>query len=64
MRVSINNLFWFTVIALWRGIPPWRWRDAWDYVAEGHRQEVHKTVWELKCQGKVYSDKNGRLWPK
>ena len=64
MSVNIHNIALFLIGVIRHGIAPWRWPEAWHYISEGHQQEVHKIVWQLKCQGKIYSDREGRLWPK
>lgn len=62
-RIHIQNLILFTAIALWRGVPLHLWRYAWQQIKIDHYGQVHKAVWELKKEGKVYQDKEGRLWP-
>ena len=64
IRVKLHNLFWFSLGLLRYNIPPWLWGKAWREVQEQHLQDVRKKVWELKKQGKVREDKEGRLWPR
>jgi hypothetical protein len=45
-----------------RGFPLYRWPEGWRAAKEAHRQEVHTTVWQLKCEGKVREDREGKLW--
>lgn len=61
---KIRNLLLFVSLALWHGTPFSLWRRAWREIEANHRAEVHKAVWELKCEGKVKEDKEGYLWVK
>jgi hypothetical protein len=60
----LKNLLLFAALAIWYLVPPWRWREAWEGVQADHRAEVHKMIWELKCQGEVGEDEEEYLWPK
>ena len=62
-RIQVQNFILFVTIALWRGTPFHLWPRAWREVEAEHRAWVHKGVWELKKQGRVREDKEGRLWP-
>lgn len=62
LAVHIHNLILFTVLAIWNGIPPWLWRKAWLDIEAEHLAQVRKRIWELKVEGKVYEDREGRLW--
>lgn len=62
--IIIHNLLIFIPAVIWYGINPWRWGEAWRGMEAEHRAGIHKTVWELKKQGRVREDKEGRLWPK
>ena len=63
LRVRIHNLTLFVALALWRGTPLRLWPRAWREVEADHRARIHKTVWALKCEGRVREDREGRLWP-
>ena len=62
--VKLRNLILFVSLALWHGTPFYLWTKAWRDIQAEHLAQVRKMVWELKCQGKVYQDKDGFLWPK
>jgi hypothetical protein len=58
----LHNLFIFLIEVLRYGLAPWKWRRAWREVQEEHLAEVRKCIWELKKQGKIRQDKEGRLF--
>jgi hypothetical protein len=60
--VFFRNLILFVSLALWRGTPFHLWPRAWREVEAEHRAQVHKAVWELKKQGRIRQDREGRLW--
>lgn len=55
------NLILFILMISWR-IPPALWRDAWYDIEAAHSAETRKMVWELKKQGRIWEDEEGRLW--
>jgi hypothetical protein len=62
--MQIRNLLLFIILALWNGTPFHLWPYAWREVQAEHLAQVRKTVWELKKQGHVREDREGRLWSK
>jgi hypothetical protein len=62
LLTQARNFILFVSLLLWRGTPFHLWGKAWRRVQEYHRAEVHKAVWELKCEGLVREDENGLLW--
>ncbi len=61
--VLLKNLWVFVTEMLWRGVPLRYWRQVWEEANDLHAAEVRRMVWELKKQGKVREDEEGRLWP-
>jgi len=61
--IFLYNIFVFVLSTIEVGHPPWRWHIGWRLCQERHRQDIHKIIWELKCDGKIREDKQGRLWP-
>lgn len=62
--ITLRNLILFTICAIEAGIPIHQWSYAYQQAKEWQQQKIHKAIWELKKQGKVYEDENGLLWPK
>ena len=62
--IHLRNLFLFVAYALWHGTPPYLWSQAWEDIQADHLARTRKIIWELKKQGKIYEDRDGRLWPK
>jgi hypothetical protein len=60
--VKLRNLIMFLVEVTRYGLAPWKWRRAWRACQDEHLAEVRKGIWELKKQGKVRQDKEGRLF--
>lgn len=60
----LRNLTLFIILALWHGIPPWLWREAWEGVEADQMARARKAVWKLKCEGRIYEDEEGGLWPR
>jgi len=58
----INNISVFIEVVIRYAIPPWRWRIAWQELQYQHLLDVRKAVWELKKQGRVREDADGRLY--
>lgn len=52
----------FVFLAIWKGIPFQRWSYAWNEILAAHEAETRKVVWELKKEGRIREDENGRLW--
>lgn len=61
---NIRNLIIFAFYCLIRLIPPWKWAYYWNLVWADHVAKTRKAIWELKCQGKVAEDREGRLYSK
>ena len=62
--IKLQNLILFTALALWHGTPFRLWPRAWQEIEAAHLAETRKVVWELKCEGKIREDKEGKLWIK
>lgn len=60
--ISLGNIWIFVTGMIWHGVPVWKWGRAWREIEQIHRQDVHKTIWELKKQGRVV-ERDGRLYP-
>lgn len=60
--VQTRNTLLFIILAIWHGTPFRLWPLARRLVEEDHLGEVRKVVWELKCEGLIYEDDEGRLW--
>lgn len=61
-KIQLHNLTLFLIGCARFGVPPWEWRRAWQVVYEEHEAETRRAIWELKKQGKVRHDKEGRLY--
>ncbi len=60
--IRIRNLILFILYALWYGTPFRLWGIARKEIEVEHLAQVRKTVWELKKEGRVREDNEGRLW--
>ena len=64
MLIKISSLITFTWLAIWKGIPFYRWAYVWCEINAFHEAEIRKAVWELKKEGRIREDENGLLWTK
>ena len=62
MFTKIHNLKVFFEFVCLHSIPPWRWGEAWRELQARHLAQIHKAIWQLKCEGKVLEDSEGRLF--
>jgi len=60
--VLVHDLFVFVTAAIWHGTPLWMWPDAWEKLQDEKLQEIRAAVWDLKKQGRIREDAEGRLW--
>lgn len=61
---QLKNLILFILLALYHGTPYHLWSRARREIAADHEARVRKMIWELKKEGRVWEDRDGRLWPK
>lgn len=59
---GINNLLVLAEVIIRYAIPPWRWGETWRELQYQHLLDVRKAVWELKKQGRVREDSDGKLY--
>jgi hypothetical protein len=62
MLTKIASLLTFAALAIWKGIPFHRWPAVWAIIVETHEAEMRQAVWELKQEGRVREDEQGRLY--
>lgn len=64
MKSPIPAQIVFIFLAIWKGIPFRLWAYVWSEILAAHEAENRKVIWELKKEGLIYEDKEGRLWTK
>ena len=62
--IRLHNLILFLAIVIWSGTAFHLWGRAWRGMEEEHLAEFRQAIWELKKEGKIREDKDGRLWIK
>lgn len=62
--IEVRNIFLFVFLATVKGISPFKWQRYYHAIKAAHLAQIRKTIWKLKKEGKIYEDKQGRLWPK
>lgn len=51
----------FLAISIWHGIPIAKWSRGWRAIEAERVAHARKIIWELKCEGRIREDENGRL---
>lgn len=57
-----RNLILFVSLAIWNGTPLHLWPQAWRDIDADHRARVRRMVFEIRMEGRIRQDADGRLW--
>lgn len=62
--VTGANVIIFVGLAVWYGVPFHSWSKLWADFEIEYEAWIRRIVWQLIMDGKVYRDKDGKLYSK